>query len=180
MLIEKYNENWENQFITIKNILEKNLTNIISIEHVGSTSIKGMYAKPIIDIDIIIHDDSNFEITKTELSLIGYHHNGNQGIAGREAFKRNKANRDEILDEINHHLYVCAKDNDELKRHMLFRDYFRQHKEKIIAYNNIKIEILKKYGENNREKYVEVKENDYKWFFEEAIKEAEIEMKQLA
>jgi GrpB-like predicted nucleotidyltransferase (UPF0157 family) len=175
MVIEEYNENWIKQFNQIKNILEKNLSKIIKIEHVGSTAIIGMCAKPIIDIDIIIIDRTDFEKIKNELETIGYYHNGDQGIKGREVFKRNKIIKNEILEKINHHLYVCAKDNEELKRHIIFRDYLNKHYEVKIEYYNIKKEIIKKHGNNDREKYVLTKENEYKWFFEKVIKEAALE-----
>jgi GrpB-like predicted nucleotidyltransferase (UPF0157 family) len=89
MIIEEYNENWIKQFNQIKNILEENLSKIIKIEHIGSTAIVGMCAKPIIDIDIIIENTNDFEKIKNELEAVGYSHNGDQGIKGREAFKRN-------------------------------------------------------------------------------------------
>jgi GrpB-like predicted nucleotidyltransferase (UPF0157 family) len=134
-----------------------------------------MCAKPIIDIDIIIKDTNDFNTIKKELEGLGYYHNGDQGIPGREAFGRNGAVYNEILDTINHHLYVCTKDNEELKRHILFRDYLNEHNESKIEYNNIKKAIITKYGNENREKYVSTKETDYKWFFEKIIKEAELE-----
>jgi GrpB-like predicted nucleotidyltransferase (UPF0157 family) len=175
MLIEEYNENWINQYNQIKNILEKNLSKIFKIEHIGSTSITGMSAKPIIDIDVIIENINDFEITKMELEIIGYLHEGNLGIIGREVFRRNNLLKNEILDRINHHLYVCTKDNEELKRHILFRDYLITHNEAKIEYNNIKKAIIEKYGNEDREKYVVIKETEYKWFFEEIIKKAAIE-----
>jgi len=67
MVIEKFNENWIKQFVLIKDVLKENLSKIISIEHVGSTSIKGMYAKPIIDIDIISY--SNLKIKNKKLTI---------------------------------------------------------------------------------------------------------------
>ena len=175
MVIEEYNEDWKNQYEQIKNILENSLSKAIKIEHVGSTSITGMWAKPIIDIDIVIENINDFEKTKKELEEIGYLHKGDQGIIGREVFKRNNIVKNEILDKINHHLYVCTKDNEELKRHILFRDYLDKHYEMKMEYNNIKKAIIEKYGKENREKYVEIKETEYKWFFEEVLKKAEME-----
>ncbi|MGB4439996.1 MAG: GrpB family protein [Sedimentibacter sp.] len=60
---------------------------MLGIEHVGSTSVEGLSAKPIIDIDIVIKDYSAFELVKEKLALIGYVHDGNLGIKDREAFK---------------------------------------------------------------------------------------------
>jgi len=175
MVIEEYNENWINQYNQIKNIIEDNLSKIFKIEHIGSTSITGMLAKPIIDIDVVIESITDFEKTKIELEIIGYLYEGNLGIIGREAFRRNNLQKNEILDRINHNLYVCTKDNEELKRHILFRDYLNKHNEVKIEYNNIKKAIIKKYGNEDREKYVEIKETEYKWFFEEVLKKAEME-----
>ena len=60
----------------------------IAIEHVGSTSVKGLAAKPVIDIDIVILDYSVLEEVVRRLSKIGYEHEGNLGIKGREAVRR--------------------------------------------------------------------------------------------
>jgi GrpB-like predicted nucleotidyltransferase (UPF0157 family) len=174
MVIVEYNDEWPIWFDKIRNELCKNLNSIISVEHIGSTSIKGMCAKPIIDIDIVINNENNFSKTKEELELIGYYHNGNQGIIGREAFNRNGKNH-KILDTIQHHLYVCANDNDELKRHVLFRNYLNKNNNIMIEYYNIKKEIIKKYGNEEKEKYVSVKEEEYKWFFEKVIRLAKLE-----
>jgi len=84
MVIEDYNENWINQFYQIKNVLETNLSRIIKIEHIGSTSITGMLAKPIIDIDVVIESIDDFEKTKDELKIIGYLYEGDLGIIGRQ------------------------------------------------------------------------------------------------
>jgi GrpB-like predicted nucleotidyltransferase (UPF0157 family) len=175
MVITEYDENWIKQYTQIKNVLENSLSKIIKIEHVGSTSIIGMLAKPIIDIDVVIENNNDFEKVKTELEIIGYLYEGNLGIVGREAFKRNGIIKHEILDKINHHLYVCTKDSEELKRHILFRNYLNKNFKIKMEYNNIKKAIIEKYGNEDREKYVITKEIDYKWFFEKVLKDAEME-----
>jgi len=74
--------------LNIKNELQTVLGNYaIAIEHVGSTSVEGLAAKPIIDIDIVISDYSVLEEVVRRLSKIGYEHEGNLGIEGREAFR---------------------------------------------------------------------------------------------
>lgn len=60
---------------------------IIGVEHVGSTSVEGMSAKPCIDIDVIIKDYSAFDIIVSRLEMVGYIYEGNLGIEDREAFK---------------------------------------------------------------------------------------------
>jgi len=123
MVIEKYNEDWKRQFYQVKKILEKKLTKIVKIEHVGSTAIEGVCGKPIIDIIIIINKKSDFDRLKKELESINYSHKGDQGIDGREVFKRESSSHDKILDVINHHLYVCTQDNEELEKEILFRNF---------------------------------------------------------
>lgn len=71
VIVEEYNPEWKNAFELIKNELLTVLNGKIdSIEHVGSTSVEGLAAKPIIDIDIVI--DNNFEEVKKALESIGY------------------------------------------------------------------------------------------------------------
>ena len=164
MVVEKYNPKWVEQFQTLKEFLEKNVTEYNSIEHVGSTSIPGMNAKPIIDIDIVVEDASQFQRLKEELSKIGYVHEGDRGIPGREAF-----DHENVPLNIDHHLYVCVKDNAELLRHLKFRDKLRSSPELVNEYNKIKEEILAKVGADNRAGYVQMKETEYKWFFDKVL-----------
>ena len=164
MVVEKYNPKWVEQFQTLKEFLEKNTTEYNSIEHVGSTSIPEMNAKPIIDIDIVVEDASQFQRLKEELLKIGYVHEGDRGIPGREAFDHEK-----VSVGIDHHLYVCVKDNAELQRHLKFRDKLRSSPELVNEYNKIKEEILAKVGADNRSGYVQMKETDYKWFFDKVL-----------
>ena len=138
MIIVQYDMDWRIHFTQIKEVLENNLNGIVGIEHIGSTAITGMWAIPIIDIDIIIENSNYFENTKYELELIGYLHEGNLGINGRDVFKRNNLIKNNILDKIKHHLYVCSKDNEELKRHLLFRDHLNKNDNLKMEYNNIK------------------------------------------
>ena len=170
MVVELYNEKWPEMFNDIKSILSKALTHYESIEHIRSTSIPGMIAKPIIDIDIIIENEGSFEIVKKELGMLGYEHVGDQEIPGREVFKRIETINQPILNHIKHHLYVCVIDSQELKRHIMFRDRLRNSESLRNQYNEINEEILKRVGENNREGYVELKEKEYRWFFESVIK----------
>lgn len=70
---------------------------------------------------------SDFEAVKNALAKIGYKHEGDKGITGRQAFCRDGTVHNKILDTIDHHLYVCSVDNEEYQRHILFRNYLRTH-----------------------------------------------------
>ena len=176
MVVVEYKKDWPQQFLKIKTELQKVLTIPCQVQHVGSTSIPGMKAKPIIDIDVGLDNWADFEAVKKVLAEIGYEHEGDKGITGREAFCRNGKVHNEILDDIDHHLYVCSVDNEEYKRHILFRDYLRNHDEARDRYNQIKEEILAKVGPENRAGYVQMKEEEYSDFFEEIIEKANKEI----
>ncbi len=175
MVIVNYDEKWPDDFLKIKEELQKVISTPCEVEHVGSTSIPGMKAKPIIDIDVGLDNWADFETVKKALAEIGYEHEGDRGIKGREAFCRNGKVHNEILDSVAHHLYVCSVDNEEFRRHILFRDYLRKHTEARDRYNQIKEEILSKVGTENRAGYVQMKEEEYRDFFEEIIDKAKIE-----
>ena len=174
MVIVNYDKKWSQDFLKIKAELQKVLTIPCQVQHVGSTSIPGMKAKPIIDIDAGLENWEDFEKVKKALASIGYDHEGDRGITGREAFCRNEKVHNEILDTIDHHLYVCSVDNEEYKRHILFRDYLRSHDGARDRYNQIKEEILAKVGLENRAGYVKMKEDEYRDFFDNVINKASL------
>ena len=158
MLIAPYSPIWIKDFEQIASTLSITLNGLISgTEHVGSTSIPNLAAKAIIDIDIIYHEPKNFELIKNRLQSIGYIHKGNQGIEDREVFKRNLIQNDPILDQINHHLYVCKNISIELQRHLLFRDYLKNNKTAKEFYQNLKYELALE-AKDNRKVYAHLKE----------------------
>ncbi|MBO6308381.1 MAG: GrpB family protein [Oribacterium sp.] len=141
VVVLPYDEKWKKDYLAIKNELTDALDGLITgIEHVGSTSVQGLSAKPIIDIDVIIKDNTVLENVISALAGIGYRHEGDLGIPGREAFKYDGK---EHLKK--HHLYVCAEDSAELKRHMLFRDHLRAHPDAVREYSSVKEEGAKLY-----------------------------------
>ena len=173
MLIHTYKEKWIEDFNKIKNIIDETLSNKnITIEHIGSTSIPQLAAKPIIDIDIVYPSKVAFDEIKKRLAKIGYYHNGNQGILHREAFKRDGATRKhEILDAITHHLYVCPMDSEELERHILFRDYLIINEEAKNQYQNLKYEIANEVKQDKK-KYAQLKEVKARDFINSIIEKA--------
>lgn len=143
VIVVPYNAEWATEFEKIKAELTQALRRYtISIEHVGSTSVPNLAAKPIIDIDIVI-EIGMFEKVKYELEQIGYRHEGDLGILGREAFKYE--NKEHLM---KHHLYVCNKNSSELRRHITFRDWLRSHAEDRDAYANIKMQMAAKYPQD--------------------------------
>lgn len=147
-----YNENRTKAFEDIRAELSAALGELaISIEHIGSTSVHGLSAKPVIDIDVVINDRSQLDGVIAALGNIGYRHEGDLGIPGREAFKYD--GKEHLM---KHHLYVCAKDCAELKRHLAFRDYLRAHPEAVEEYSRVKEEGTALYP-FDIDKYIEHK-----------------------
>ncbi len=152
VVVVPYDEQWKQDFLMIKEELAAALGQLaITIEHVGSTSVEGLSAKPIIDIDVVIKDYTVLEEVISALGTIGYQHEGDLGITGREAFKY--VGKEHLR---KHHLYVCPQDSPELKRHITFRDYLRTHPDAVKEYSRIKEEGAKLYPDDI-EKYIEYK-----------------------
>jgi GrpB-like predicted nucleotidyltransferase (UPF0157 family) len=159
MLIQTYKESWIQDFNQISTVINKALIHLnVSIEHIGSTAVPQLAAKPIIDIDVVFGKDTTFEGVKKGLETLGYYHNGNQGISNRDVFKRGKMPTPHvILDTIVHHLYVCPMDSEELRRHILFRDYLKENEEARVQYQILKYTIAEE-AKQDRKRYAEMKE----------------------
>lgn len=173
MLIQAYKESWVEDFKVIKGVINDALTNInILIEHVGSTAVPQLAAKPIIDIDIIYEHNVPFEAIKKGLEKIGYYHNGNQGIVNREVFKRGIwATKHQILDVITHHLYVCPVGSEELQKHILFRNYLIANEAARNEYQKLKYEIAEAAGQDKKQ-YATLKEVKARAFINSIIKKS--------
>ena len=152
VIVQPYDKAWKFAFEKIKMEIEGAIGDlIIGIEHVGSTSVEGLCAKPCIDIDVIIKDYSVFDEVVSRLDGIGYIYEGNLGIKDREAFKY--SNKPHLQ---THHLYVCPQYSEELHRHITFRDYLRSNVEAVKMYGTVK-ETAAKIFPNDIEKYIEYK-----------------------
>lgn len=152
VVVLPYDIRWKCAYEAIKREIEDALGDlIIGIEHVGSTSVEGLAAKPIIDIDVIIEDRAMLDAVISGLNGIGYIHEGNLGIKDREAFKYEGKQH---LQE--HHLYVCPRHSEELRRHITFRDFLRNNPEAARKYGAVK-KIAAQTFPNDIEMYIAYK-----------------------
>lgn len=134
VIVLPYDRAWKIDFEKIKKEIEEGIGDlIVGIEHVGSTAVEGMSAKPCIDLDVIIKDDTVFEAVVSGLKRIGYIHEGDLGIKGREAFRYSGKPHLQA-----HHLYVCPQDSEELHRHIVFRDFLRSEPQAVKKYSQVK------------------------------------------
>ena len=161
VIIASYNHEWKKEFEKIKDEIISALGSLaLSVEHVGSTAVEGLSAKPIIDIDVVIENSSKLNEVIDKLADIGYIHEGNLGIEDREAFGYENKNHLML-----HHLYVCPKNSKELKRHIAFRDYLKNHPEDVKEYSKIKKQGAKLYP-FDIEKYIEYKSDFIKRLYD--------------
>ncbi len=144
-----YDPVWAETFKRMAEVVRADLGDLmLSIEHVGSTSVPGLAAKPIIDLDVVVAEQ-DVPLVIEKLQKLGYIHRGNRGIEGREAFER------EGLDVprdgkgtlwMVHHLYVVTPDSPELRKHLAFRDYLRSHPEAMQEYGRLKRELATRFS----------------------------------
>jgi len=148
--IVEYNPQWPHFFNELSGVISTAIGDLaLRIEHIGSTSVPGLAAKSIIDLTVVIASREFLPETIYRLAVLGYEHEGDLGIPGREAFARE--GEDVPRDETGrkwpaHHLYVCAQDNAELARHVAFRDYLRDNREEARSYEKLKYQLAQQFA----------------------------------
>jgi GrpB-like predicted nucleotidyltransferase (UPF0157 family) len=150
VIVDYYDSRWPATFEQVRARVEAGLGPLaVAIEHIGSTAVPGLAAKPIIDLDVVIGDRTDLPAVIEQLRSLGYHHQGDLGVPGREAFTT-PANAPP------HHLYVCAVGTSALVRHLVFRDALRADPEMAGAYGRLKRTLAARHG-HDRGAYTEVK-----------------------
>ena len=146
IIIEDHSLEWAISFQKFKSIYQEYLEDLImDIQHIGSTSVPGLAAKPVIDLDLIIEDRSFLESIKTILAKLGYEYMGDMGIKDREAFKRTSSrtpNDGSLRDWPAHNLYVCINGSIALRNHLALRDFLRANPEKAKEYGELKKRLV--------------------------------------
>ena len=142
-----------------------------TVHHVGSTSVPGLVAKPIIDMDIEIPDYGALPGIAAGLEELGYVNQGEKGIADRIAFRQRDAMVPYCTPRrgwINHHLYVCPSYSRELRRHLAFRDALMRNPAARARYAELKRALEREAG-GDRAAYVALKEERARPFIEGLI-----------
>ena len=141
LVVVPYDPEWARGFEMIRDFLMSALSGIsCAIEHVGSTSVPGLWAKPILDIDCVIPSMADLPEVVRRLNPLGYRHKGDLGIPTRESFAYEGA-----MGFLAQHFYVCPADSPELERHLALRDYLRAHTDARDEYSRIKREGAQLY-----------------------------------
>lgn len=121
---------------------------ILAIEHVGSTSIDGIAAKPIIDMAASVESLTDGEKCVAPLERIGYEYRGEYGIAKRFYFVKGAPR--------THHLHLVRATSDFWRSHLLFRDFLRENPSAAKEYERLKIDLAGKFPDN-RDAYLKGK-----------------------
>ncbi len=136
-----YSQEWPKLFSQEAQRLHKSLQPYaVDIEHIGSTSIPGMVAKPILDIAIGLWQLKDIDVCVARLGALGYTYKGEQDIPGWHFFTYGASHN------ITQHLHLSAWNSDFWLERVLFRDYLRQHKGLAEAYVALKKYLAEKYA----------------------------------
>jgi GrpB-like predicted nucleotidyltransferase (UPF0157 family) len=122
IVVVDYDPEWPARFDRISGVVWPAVQGVaVRIDHVGSTSVPGLAAKPIIDMDVVVASEAGVRQAIDRLATVGYRWRGDLGVAGRQAFAYTGN-----LDFPAHHLYVVVENNKAHIDHWLLRDVLRQ------------------------------------------------------
>lgn len=149
VVLENYNVNWPTIFNEERaKLLSVVAEHILTIEHVGSTSIPGMRAKPIIDIAIAINNFEEGKICIAPIVELGYRYKGEYGIAKRHYFVRGEPS--------TYHLHMLEKESSDWQTMIKFRDYLIANQATADQYANLKSTLAIEFA-HDRPAYQEAK-----------------------
>ena len=134
IVVADHNPAWSDWFEQVRDHVRPAVKHVaVQIDHVGSTSVPGLPAKPVIDLDIVVASESDVSPAIEGLARIGYRWRGDLGVEGRQAF----ATPDGV-DLPRHHLYLVVKDNKAHIDHWLFREVLQSDPEARRRYGDLK------------------------------------------
>jgi len=137
--VVSYNPNWKEMYKEesekIKNILNDI---IIDIHHIGSTAIPGIKAKPVIDILVEVKDIEGVDQYNHKMRELGYEVMGEYGIPKRRFFRKGENKR-------THHIHIFQVGNEEIGRHINFKEYLIACPDKAREYSKLKEKLVNKY-----------------------------------
>jgi GrpB-like predicted nucleotidyltransferase (UPF0157 family) len=147
--LHAYEDEWPRLFLAERALLLSCLGDeALEIEHVGSTAIRGMPAKPILDISVAVSSFEDAVRCVPLLEEIGYAFRGEQGIPRRHFFVKG--------DPVTHHLHMLEADSEPLVAMLRFRDYLLEHPDVAAAYAALKFDLAQQHS-NDRVAYTDGK-----------------------
>lgn len=111
---------------------------LLAMHHIGSTSVPGLSAKPIIDVMPVVREIAAVDSLTDKMKELGYEAKGENGLPGRRYFQKGG-------DARTHHVHVYAEGADDIERHLAFRDYLRMHPERAREYGEWKERLARRH-----------------------------------
>ncbi|UOQ95342.1 GrpB family protein [Halobacillus shinanisalinarum] len=134
-----YQKQWSLEFKQEANVLNQIFNQeIVHIDHIGSTAVEGLKAKPVIDIMAVCKDIHSIDTYNEAMAEIGYVAKGENGLPGRRFFEKGGYQR-------THHVHVYQKGDSEVARHLAFRDYLRTHPKEVTRYGGVKEDLARRF-----------------------------------
>ncbi|QSR31157.1 hypothetical protein CFI00_11730 [Nocardioides sp. S5] len=132
--VVEHSPRWAEDFEEVAAVLREALADVRSavVEHVGSTSVPGLAAKPILDVDVIV-DATDVDAAVAALESVGHVHRGDLGVPGREAFHAPGPPRRNV--------YVCTAGTASVRNHLAVRDVLRSRADLREAYAAAKLAL---------------------------------------
>ncbi|HVF47358.1 MAG TPA: GrpB family protein [Pyrinomonadaceae bacterium] len=127
--------------------------NLMAIHHIGSTSIPGIYAKPVIDILVEVSNINYVDNAGAAMELLGYEVMGEFGIEGRRYFRKDRS-----AGMRTHQIHTFQTGSPHIQRHLAFRDYLIAHPTDALAYSDLKRRLVRENG-GDTELYMDGKDD---------------------
>ncbi len=167
VVIENYNPNWSKEYEQEKKkIMGVLKENNICIEHIGSTSVIGLGAKPILDIMVGVNNLDEVDKFIEPLRQIGYEFVAHKEFPERRFFRRGQWRAG------THHLHIYKFESRHWNNNILFRNYLRTHSEVLKQYHQLKKDLAVVHY-LDRTKYTQAKEP----FIQNVLEKAKEEQK---
>jgi len=169
--VVEYNPLWPEMFLEAKQQLKSLLEGqVILIEHIGSTSVPGLCAKPIIDILVEVKNLDFLDNLTAQFTALGFVGKGENGIVGRRYFQKGGLQR-------THHVHIFEQGHDHAFEHRIFRDYLKAHKLAALQYAEIKMDAARACNNDIRvymtlkDEFIKAQLQQAKNWYKDTIKE---------
>ena len=139
IFVVDYNPSWPDTFEALRRPIWAAVSDAaLSVEHVGSTAVPGLAAKPIIDMDVIVVSRVKIAEVIARLAPLGYVHAGDLGVEDRAALRSPEASP-------AHHLYVCLEGSAALTNHLTLRNFLRRNPVAAAEYGRLKKQLAEHF-----------------------------------
>lgn len=138
----EYDPSWRERFEEEAGKLSRLLQGeLVAIHHIGSTSVEGLAAKPIIDLMPVVRDIERIDAYTERIESLGYRGLGEYGIPKRRYFRKGE-------DVRTVHVHIFEEGNPDVVRHLAFRDYLRTFPDVRDAYGALKLQLAEQHPED--------------------------------